>query len=135
MVANYTCKIILLIVYTRIVSPISEDGSLMLGCIICKQFFYYIDTFYQLGMDKESIKESIHADYCNDIGLFSSICVKTLNAYYEDMWINSLNMLNKTVENRCQNVGLCPTVDQLDVCSSTTDSKYSIHRNKFIKVR
>ncbi|CEF59735.1 Saposin B domain and Saposin-like domain-containing protein [Strongyloides ratti] len=105
----------------------------MLGCIICKQFLSYINTFYQIGMDKNSIKDSIQADYCDDLGLFTNICTKTLNVYYNDLWNDSINVTVKSNIEKCQNIGLCPTTTQLDACFSNTELKYSNGKNMFIK--
>uniref|UniRef100_A0A0K0EGL3 Saposin B-type domain-containing protein n=1 Tax=Strongyloides stercoralis TaxID=6248 RepID=A0A0K0EGL3_STRER len=111
----------------------SEEGSLMLGCIICKQLLNYISIFYQIGMNKNSIKDSIQANYCNDLGLFTNICTKTLDAYYNDLWKDSINVTISSNMEKCQNIGLCPTTTQLDACSSNFELKYANNKNMFIK--
>uniref|UniRef100_A0A0N4ZCN6 Saposin B-type domain-containing protein n=1 Tax=Parastrongyloides trichosuri TaxID=131310 RepID=A0A0N4ZCN6_PARTI len=107
----------------------------MLGCIICKKFYYYIDTFSKKEMDKDSVKESIKADYCNDLGFFMNICYKTLDAYYDDMWNDSVSGNVLSIEERCEGIGLCPTLAQMNGCSTGTDSKYSIYRDLFINTK
>uniref|UniRef100_A0AC35TZF0 Saposin B-type domain-containing protein n=1 Tax=Rhabditophanes sp. KR3021 TaxID=114890 RepID=A0AC35TZF0_9BILA len=101
-----------------------EEISLMLGCTMCKSILKNVATETTVFISEVDVQKVVSKKYCGKIGLFTKVCQKTIDSYWDDIWAiqsNGTNIDDNNFQN-CQSLGLCPASETIQICIGQSSS-------------